>query len=102
MLAKLRGWIVSLSLLDCCWLTVKGSTAEVVVSLRLKRSGKTSFCDCRLRFCKFFLSEYFASVLESAVLSMLFGVNKLAVLIPILRGFSLLPIKNFDNIVSVL
>ena len=49
-----------------------------------------------------FLSEYFASVLESAVLSMLIGWNNLSVLIPIAMGFSLLPFKNFNNIGLVL
>ena len=33
---------------------------------------------------------------------MLIGLNKLAVLIPIVRGFSLLPYKNFDNFGSAL
>ena len=60
-----------------------------------------SFCDGRLSFCKF-LSKCFASVLESAVLSTLIGLNKVAVLIPIVMGFSLLPIKKFDNFGSAL
>ena len=36
------------------------------------------------------------------MLLMLIGLSKLVVLIPIVRGFSLLPFKNFDNIGSVL
>ena len=99
MLTKLSGWIESLSALNCCWLTVILSTADNFVSLRAKRSGV--FATVVSGFAKF-LSECFTSVLESTVLSMLIGLNKLVVLIPIVGGFSLLPFKNFDNIGLVL
>ena len=50
------------------------------------------FCDGRLGFCKFFIQVFcFCFGVRS---SMLIGLNKLAVRIPIVRGFSLLPFKN--------
>ena len=49
-----------------------------------------------------FLSECFASVLDLAVVFLLNGLNKPAILIPIVRGFSLMPFWNFYNLGSVL
>ena len=98
-LTKLSGWIESLYALSCCWLSIKLSTADNLVSLRAKRSGV--FATVVSGFTKF-LSEGFTSVWDSTVLSMLFGLNKLAVLLPIVGGFSLLPFKNFDNIGLIL
>ena len=92
-LTKLSSWPESLCALSCCWLTVKLSTADNVVSLRAKRSRV--FATVVSGFAKF-LSEFFNSVLDSNVLLMLIGLKKLAVLIPIESGFLLLPFKNFD------
>ena len=77
-------------------LTVKRSTAENVVSLRAKRSGV--FATVVSGFAKF-LSDCFTFVFDSTELSMLIGLNRLAVLIPIVRGFSLLPFKTLTTLV---